>query len=90
MKKPYGLVSLGVTVFKVLAWVSLVIQVVVGLIVLVSGGEAVPIGGIDVPARLIGLLNCIAGVLYFFILLLVSTVLRLVLDIREQLGSRSS
>ena len=82
MKDSVKFVSVSAKVFQVLAWVSLVIQVVVGLIVLVVGGQPVLIGGVDVPARLVGVLNCIAGIIYFFMLYLVSHALRLLLEIR--------
>ena len=82
MKDSVKFVSVSAKVFQVLAWVSLVIQVAVGLIVLVVGGQPVLIGGVDVPARLVGVLNCIAGVIYFFMLYLVSHVLRLLLELR--------
>ena len=81
--------GVSVVVFKVLAWVSLVLQVVVGLILIVGGGEPVPIGGVDVPARLVGILNCVAGAIYFFMLLLAAHVIRLLVDLRnrvEKLG----
>lgn len=75
----------SVGIFKVLAWISLVLQVVVGLILIVGGGLAVPIGGVDVPARVVGILNCVAGVIYFFMLMLIAQVIRLLLEIRERL-----
>jgi len=84
-----GFLHAGVVVFKVLAWVSLVLQVIVGLVVLVSGGEPVPIGGIEVPARLIGVLNCAAGAIYFFLLSLASHVIRVLLDIHTHLDKGS-
>ena len=84
MKNSEKFLGISVKAFQVLAWVSLVIQVVVGLIVLVVGGQPVLIGGVDVPARLVGILNCIAGIIYFFMLYLVSHVLRVLLDIRQQ------
>ena len=84
MKDSGKFLGVSVKVFQVLAWVSLVIQVLVGLIVLVVGGEPVIIGGVDVPARLVGLLNCVAGVIYFFMLYLVSHVLRVLLDLHQR------
>jgi hypothetical protein len=89
MKKPYGLVEVSVKVFKVLAWITLVLQVAVGLLVLVRGGDPVLIGDVEVPARLIGFLNCLGGAVYFFLLSVVAAVLRLLLDVREQMGGRS-
>ena len=90
MSQSDGLVRRGATVFMVLAWLSLVVQVGVGLFILAVGGEPVLIAGLDVPARLVGALNCVSGAIYFFMLLLVSRVLRLLLDIRAQLGTRSA
>ena len=78
----YKLVQTGVVVFKVLAWVSLVIQGALGLFLLIAGGDPVLVGGIDVPARVVGFLNTVAAGIYFFLLLLVSSVLRLLLDLR--------
>lgn len=90
MKNSEKFLGVSVKVFQVLAWVSLVIQVVVGLIVLVVGGEPVLIGGVDVPARLVGLLNCIAGVIYFFMLYLVSHVIKVLLEIRSGASGRGA
>ena len=84
MKRPEGFLEWSILIFKVLAWLSLLVQVVVGVIVLVVGGEPVPIGGIDVPARLVGLLNCVAGAVYFFMLLLVSKIIRVLLDLHRK------
>ena len=83
MKQGGGLLGASVVIFKVLAWVSLIIQAGVGLVVLVVGGQPVPIVGVEVPARVVGILNCIAGLIYFFVLLLVSKMIRLLLDIHE-------
>ena len=88
MKNPLGMLELGVKIFTVLAWVSLVVQVGVGLVVVVIGGDPVPIGGFDMPARLIGVLNCVGGAVYFFIFTLIAQAVRLLLEIREQLRSR--
>ena len=84
MKDSRKFVQVGTTVFTVLAWVSLILQVVVGLILLIGGGTSVPIGRVDVPARVVGLLNCLAGAIYFFVLLFLVHVVRLVLAIHAQ------
>ena len=88
--KGVGMVKVGVTIFQVLAWISLVVQVAVGAILLISGGPDVPIGGVDVPARVVGLLNFIAGGIYFFLMLLTANVLRLVLEIHERVTRTSA
>ena len=90
MKQDYKFLGVGVVVFKVLAWVSLVLQVGVGAFLLIGGGPAVSIGGVNVPARVVGMLNCIAGVIYIFMLLLVASVIRVLLDIREQVAKSGS
>ena len=90
MKRPEGFLEWSIVIFKVLAWASLVIQVAVGVIVLALGGEPVPIGGIDVPARVVGLLNCVAGVVYFFLLLLVAKLIRVLLEIHRKVTGTPS
>ena len=84
MKSSAQFLGVGRKVFKVLAWVSLVLQVAAGIFVLVVGGEPVVIGGVDVPARLVGVLNCIGGVIYFFVLLLISHTLQVLLEIHQR------
>ena len=42
------------------------------------------LGGLDVPARVVGLLNVIAAVVYFFMFLLMSAVIRLLLDLHAK------
>ena len=90
MKDEYRIVRIGVIVFKVLAWLSLLIQGALGIVLLVTGGPPVPIGGVDVPARLVGVLNCVAAGIYFFLLLLIANVLKLLLEVRGRLDRPSS
>lgn len=85
MAQPYRFVRVSVTVFKVLACVSAAVQVATGVILLVSGGDPVFIGGQEIPARLVGGLNFLAAGVYFFSLWLMSSVLKLLLDIRGRL-----
>ena len=82
--KETGVLRLGVTVFKVLAWIALGVQGLMGLVLLVTGGEPVLLGGLDVPARVVGLLNVVAAVVYFFMFLLMSAVIRLLLDLHAK------
>jgi hypothetical protein len=76
--------GIGAKVFTVLAWVSLGVQLIVGLIVLVMGGPPVPIGGADIPARLIGILNVIAAAIYWFLFMFIASVTRLLVDLHRQ------
>ena len=84
MNESRKFLAVSAMVFRVLAWVSLVLQVVVGLVVLVTGGEPVAVAGVDVPARVIGILNCVAGVIYFFLMLFLAHVVRVLLEISQQ------
>ena len=77
-------VEKSAVVFAVLAWLTLGIQVVIGLIVLVVGGPAVPIGGAEIPARVIGVLNFVAAAIYWFLFMFVSKVTRMLLEVHAQ------
>ena len=85
MAQPYKFLQVSTVVFKVLAWVALVVQVITGLVLVIKGGEPVLIGGTELPVRLVGLLNFVTAALYFFSFWLMSGVIRLLLDIRRQL-----
>ncbi len=76
----------SVTVFKVLAWFALVVQVVTGLVLVIRGGEPVLIGGFDIPARVIGILNFVAAGMYFFSFGLMSHLIQLLLEVHERLS----
>jgi|GEM_PF-1435500 len=89
MGKSYKFLRVSATAFKVLAWVALAVQVITGLILIIGGGQPVTIGGVDVPARLVGVLNLVAAGMYFFSLWLMSSLILLLLDIREHLGGAS-
>ena len=88
MKRSAKVLGIGAIVFTVLAWVSLIVQVAAGLYVLVVGGEPVPFGGLDVPARLVGVLGCLGGAVYFFLLWLIAHVLRVLREILKRLEPR--
>ena len=78
--------QVSATIFTVLAWLSLVVQVGVGITVLIVGGPPVPIGGTDVPARVIGVLNCVAAAIYWFLFMFIATVTRLLVDLKAALA----
>ena len=90
MGKSYTFLRVSARVFKILAWIALAVQVITGLILVVTGGTPVVIGGIEVPARVVGVLNFVAAGMYFFSLWLMSNLISLLLDIRERLGTSSS
>lgn len=72
------------TVFAVLAWLSLAIQVLVGLAVLIMGGPPVPVGGAEIPARLIGVLNFVAAAIYWFLFTFISKMTLVLLEVHAQ------
>ena len=88
MVKPHRFLEVSVVAFKVLAWFVLAVLVVRGLIMVIQGGEPMIIGGLDmpIPARLLGLLTCVWGGMYFFSFWLTSSLIRLLLDIYERFG----
>ena len=86
MASPYAFLRASVRVFRVLAWVALGIPVATGAILIVMGGEPVLWGGVDLPARAMGVLNVLAGGMYFFSMRLVSDLIQLLLDIREHVS----
>ena len=85
----YKFLRVSAVAFKVLAWIALAVQVITGLILVVTGGVPVVLGGIEVPARVVGVLNFVAAGMYFFSLWLMSTLIHLLLDIREHLPGGS-
>ena len=82
----YKFLHFSAKFFKVLAWVALVFQVVTGLILVIFGGQPVLIGGVELPARIVGVLNFVAAGMYFFSLWLMSSLIQLLLDIRGRLA----
>ena len=83
MAKPYKFLRVSTTVFTVLAWVAVAFQVVTGMILIIQGGEPVSIGTLELPVRVVGLLNFVAAGLYFFSFWLMKSLIQLLLDIRE-------
>lgn len=86
MGESYKFLRVSATIFKVLAFVALIVQVVTGLILVVRGGEPVLIGGAELPVRIVGVLNFVTAAMYFFSFWLMSSLIRLLLDIRGQVG----
>lgn len=83
MPQSYKFLRVSVVIFKVLAWLALAVQVITGLILVVTGGEPVFVGGVEIPARIVGILNFVAAGMYFFSLSLMSQLIKLWLDIRD-------
>lgn len=84
----YKFLRIGRTIFKVLAWLVLSLGILVGIIVLITGGN-VPAGaitpqGTPIPPtpKAAGLVFMIMGTLYFLILYTVSEIIGILLDIK--------
>ena len=88
--KEYKFLKVSRTIFKVLAWVILVLGTLVGLVVLIVGGGVIPTapGGAAVPTpRAAGLVFIFMGALYFLLLYTVSEVIGILLDIKSSCKS---
>ncbi|MBI3010258.1 MAG: hypothetical protein HYY57_04675 [Candidatus Omnitrophica bacterium] len=85
MAAPYRFLQASIVVFKVLAWIALALQVITGLILVIGGGDPILVGGVEIPARAVGLLNFVAAGLYFFSFWLMANLIHLWLDIRSHL-----
>ena len=83
MAKSYGFLNTASTIFKILAWVALVLLVVVGVATVVTGGTP------DVP-RWTGLIFLVLGGWSFFQLFTFSSLIRLLLDIANKSNSSGS
>jgi hypothetical protein len=71
----------------VLAWVSLVAQLVYGLVLLVFGGAPVPLGGAEIPARASSVLVFLGAALNWFLLTFISRLTQLLLEIHARVTS---
>ena len=89
MAQPQAFLGKSATVFKVLAWVSLIVQALVGLTVLVLGGPPVPIAGAEIPARLVGVLNFVAAAVYWFLFMYISKLTQLLLELHGRATNAS-
>ena len=76
-------------VFVVLAWVSLVLQVGMGVFVLVVGGDPVPFGGVDINARWIGCFTILQGAVSYFLLVFIAHLIRAILEIHQRVSASS-
>ena len=83
MGKSYGFLKTASLVFRVLAWVILVLLVVVGIATIVTGGTE------EMP-RWTGLIFLVLGAWSFFQLFTFGSVIRLLLDVAQRGNSSTS
>ena len=79
-----GFLRRSATVFLALAWISMVAQVVYGVVLLVFGGAPVPLGGAEIPARASSALVFLGAALNWFLLMFISRLTRVLLEIHAR------
>ena len=77
MGKNYKLLEVSTIIFKVLAWVSLAVGIVASIVIFVGGGTP------EAP-RVTGFIGILLGVVYFFMFLVTSEIIALLLDIKSK------
>ena len=75
MGKNYKLLEVSTIIFKVLAWVSLAVGIVASIVIFVGGGTP------EAP-RVTGFIGILLGIVYFFMFLVTSEIVALLLDIK--------
>lgn len=75
MNKKYKFLEVGSKIFQVLAWLSLVVGTVAGIVIFVGGGTP------EAP-RPMGFVGIALGIVYFFIFYVASEMIALLLEIR--------
>lgn len=77
MSKNYKLLEVSTIVFKVLAWVSLAVGVIASIVIFIGGGTP------EAP-RATGFIGILLGIVYFFMFLVTSEIIALLLDIKSK------
>ncbi len=83
MAEPYPFLRASVKVFRVLAWVVVVTQLV-AIVGIILEGEPVLVWDLELPAWVVSLFNLVAAATYFFSLWLMGSLIQILLDIRRQ------
>lgn len=69
--------QIGSVIFKVLAWISVAVGTISALIIFIGGGT------LEAP-RAAGFIGLLLGLVYFFIFFIASSVITIILEIREK------
>lgn len=88
--KTYGFLKAAKLIFKILAWAALALGVIVGVIIIITGGgpalTGIPATAPGVPTapitRAAGVVFIVIGGIYFLILFTISEIIGLLLDIK--------
>jgi hypothetical protein len=78
MQENYRMLSIASTVFKVLAWIGLVLGIISAVVIFLGVDDS------GTP-RWMGAITLIAGAMYFFIFFIMAEVMRLLLDMNERI-----
>jgi hypothetical protein len=78
MDKKYKVLEVSTKVFKILSWVSLAVGVIASVVIFIGGGSP------EAP-KATGFIGILLGIVYFFIFLVASEVIALLLEIRSKL-----
>jgi len=78
MEKRDKFLKVGSVIFKVLAWIALILGVVSCIVILVGGGTP------EAP-RVTSLIGLLLGAIYFFLFYTAGCVIRVLLDIKENI-----
>jgi len=77
MSKNYKVLEISTTVFKVLAWASLAIGIVAGIVIFIGGGTP------EAP-KTTGFIGILLGVVYFYMFLVAAEIIKLLLEVRAK------
>ena len=83
--KEHKFLRLSAKIFQILAWVTVVLSVASGLYLLIAGGDDIPLYGGSIPARVVGMLNFVSALVYWFSFTSMSKLIRVVVDIHARI-----
>lgn len=82
MEKKYKFLKVGSIIFKVLAWVALALGIISCVVIFIGGGTP------EAP-KFTGLIGLLLGAIYFFLFHVAGCVIRILLDIKEEIKKPS-
>lgn len=81
MAKQYGFLKFSKVTFQVLGWIAFALSIISGIVIIVTGGTP------EAP-RLFGAIAILSGFLYLFIFLVASSIIGLLLDIKNTITKK--
>ncbi len=83
LKDAKKFLTLGSTIFKALAWISVALGLISAIVIFIGGGTP------DAP-RSTGFIGLLLGVVYFFIFYIASSLITVILEIQDSVNKRPS